>query len=48
MNIDTEKINRYLLEIRARHREIVILLSENTDEGILQDAWRLKVYVSPK
>jgi uncharacterized protein YutE (UPF0331/DUF86 family) len=42
MNIDAEKINRYLLEIRARHREIDILLSENTDEGILQDAWRLK------
>jgi uncharacterized protein YutE (UPF0331/DUF86 family) len=42
MNIDTEKINRYLLEIRARHREIDTLLSENPDEGILQDAWRLK------
>jgi uncharacterized protein YutE (UPF0331/DUF86 family) len=42
MNIDKESINRYLLEIRARHREISALLSENTDEAILQDAWRLK------
>jgi uncharacterized protein YutE (UPF0331/DUF86 family) len=42
MNIDKERINRYLLEIRARHREITALLSENTDEAILQDAWRLK------
>jgi len=42
MTIDKERINRYLLEIRARHREIAILMSENTDDGILQDAWRLK------
>jgi uncharacterized protein YutE (UPF0331/DUF86 family) len=42
MTIDKERIDRYLLEIRARHREISILLAETTDEAILRDAWMLK------
>ena len=42
MSVDAERVNRYLLEIRSRHREISVLLKENTDEKILQDAWMLK------
>jgi uncharacterized protein YutE (UPF0331/DUF86 family) len=42
MSVDVERVNRYLLEIRSRHREISVLLRENTDEKILQDAWMLK------
>ncbi|MBS1238877.1 MAG: hypothetical protein H6R38_195 [Deltaproteobacteria bacterium] len=42
MSIDTERINRFLLEIKSRHREISALLAENTDEEVLQEIWRLK------
>ena len=42
MKIDIEKIERYLLEIRARHREIEELLSKNSDEEILKEPWVLK------
>jgi len=42
MNIDTERISRFLLEIKSRSREIAALLAENTDEEILQELWRLK------
>ena len=33
-----ERVNRYLLEIRSRHREISVLLKENRDEKILPGA----------
>jgi Uri superfamily endonuclease len=36
MSIDTERINRYLLEIKSRHWEISSLLAENTDEDLLR------------
>jgi len=42
MSIDTERISRFLLEIKSRSREIAALLAENTDEEILQELWRLK------
>jgi uncharacterized protein YutE (UPF0331/DUF86 family) len=42
MSIDTERINRFLLEIKSRNREISALLVENTDEEILGEIWRLK------
>lgn len=42
MKIDTEKIQKYLLEIKARHREIGELLQENTDPEILRSPWVLK------
>jgi hypothetical protein len=32
MSVDAERVNRYLLEIRSRHREISVLLKENADE----------------
>ena len=39
MKIDTEKIQRYLLEIKARHYEIEELLRENSDPEILEKPW---------
>jgi len=42
MKIDTEKIQQYLLEIKARHREIAELLLKNSDPDILKEAWVLK------
>jgi uncharacterized protein YutE (UPF0331/DUF86 family) len=42
MSIDTERISRFLLEIKSRSREIAALLAENTDAEILQELWRLK------
>jgi uncharacterized protein YutE (UPF0331/DUF86 family) len=42
MRIDTEKIQQYLLEIKARHREIAELLIKNSDAEILKDPWVLK------
>jgi uncharacterized protein YutE (UPF0331/DUF86 family) len=42
MKIDTEKIQQYLLEIKARHREITELLLKNSDAEILKDPWVLK------
>jgi uncharacterized protein YutE (UPF0331/DUF86 family) len=41
MSIDTERISRFLLEIKSRSREIAALLAENTDAEILQELWRL-------
>jgi hypothetical protein len=35
MKIDTEKIQQYLLEIKARHREIEELLLKTSDGGLL-------------
>jgi len=42
MKIDTEKIQQYLLEIKARHREITELLLKNSDTEILKEPWVLK------
>ena len=42
MNIDIEKIQKYLLEIRARHHEIEELLLKNSDVQILKEPWVLK------
>lgn len=42
MKIDTEKIQRYLLEIRARQHEIKELLSRSSDAELLKDLWVLK------
>jgi len=42
MSIDTERISRFLLEIKSHSREIAALLAENTDAEILQELWRLK------
>jgi uncharacterized protein YutE (UPF0331/DUF86 family) len=42
MKIDTEKIQRYLLEIKARHYEIEELLSGKSDTEILKEPWVLK------
>jgi len=42
MKIDTEKIQHYLLEIKARHIEIEELLLKNSDAEILKEPWVLK------
>jgi uncharacterized protein YutE (UPF0331/DUF86 family) len=42
MKIDLEKMQKYLLEIKARHYEIEDLLGKNTDEEILKEPWVLK------
>ena len=43
MSIDTERISRFLLEIKSRSREIAALLAVNTDAEILQELWRLNL-----
>jgi len=42
MKIDIEKIQKYLLEIRARHHEIEELLLKSSDVQILKEPWVLK------
>jgi len=42
MKIDTERIERYLLEIKSRHREIEDLLLKSSDGQILNEPWILK------
>lgn len=42
MKIDVEKIQQYLSEIKARHREIEALLLKNSDVEILKEPWVLK------
>lgn len=42
MKIDIEKIQRYLLEIKARHYEIDALLAKSSDAEILKEPWVLK------
>lgn len=42
MKIDIEKIQQYLLEIKARHIEIEELLLKNSDAEILKEPWVLK------
>jgi uncharacterized protein YutE (UPF0331/DUF86 family) len=42
MKIDIEKIQRYLQEIKARHREIDELMQKMTDAEILKEPWVVK------
>jgi len=42
MKIDTEKIQKYLLEIKTRRREITELILKNSDAEILKEPWVLK------
>lgn len=42
MKIDTERIQRYLLEIKACHYEIEGLLRNSSDSEILKEPWMLK------
>ena len=42
MKIDTDKIQRYLMEIKARHHEIKELLLRSSDAELLKDPWVLK------
>jgi uncharacterized protein YutE (UPF0331/DUF86 family) len=42
MKIDIEKIQQYLSEIKARHREIEELLLKSSDAEILKEPWVLK------
>ncbi|NWF94267.1 MAG: DUF86 domain-containing protein [Syntrophaceae bacterium] len=42
MKIDIEKIQQYLSEIKARHREIEELLLKKSDPEILKEPWILK------
>lgn len=42
MKIDTEKIQRYLQEIKARHHEIDELMQNRTDAEILEEPWIAK------
>lgn len=42
MKIDRDKIQRYLAEIKARHREIEELFLANNDQEILKEPWIVK------
>lgn len=42
MKIDIEKIQKYLFEIKARHREIEDLLLKHSNAEILEEPWVLK------
>jgi uncharacterized protein YutE (UPF0331/DUF86 family) len=42
MKIDVQKIQQYLSEIKARHREIEELLLKKSDPDILKEPWILK------
>lgn len=42
MKIDIEKIQKYLMEIKARHHEITELLLRCSDAALLDDPWVLK------
>lgn len=42
MKIDRDKIQRYLAEIKARHREIEELFLGNNDQEILKEPWIVK------
>ena len=42
MKIDRDKIEKYLLEIKARHHEIEELLQKTSDSDLLQHPWLLK------
>jgi uncharacterized protein YutE (UPF0331/DUF86 family) len=42
MKIDTERIQKYLLEIKSRHHEIEELFRTHIDAEILKEPWVLK------
>lgn len=42
MKIDTEKIQKYMMEIRARHGEITELLLKSSDAELHKNPWVLK------
>jgi uncharacterized protein YutE (UPF0331/DUF86 family) len=42
MNVDTEKITRYLMEIKSRRHELGQLLAGSPDAALLNDTWKLK------
>ena len=42
MKIDIERIQRYLLEIKARHYEIDQFMGRMSDAELLEDTWVLK------
>lgn len=42
MKVDQERIERYLLEIKSRHREIEELLLQSSDASLLESPWILK------
>ena len=42
MKIDIEKLQKYLFEIKARHRELEELLLKKSDAEILQEPWIVK------
>lgn len=42
MKVDLERIERYLLEIKSRHREIEELLLQSSDASLLESPWIIK------
>jgi hypothetical protein len=42
MKVDTEKIQRYLMEIKVQHHEIEGLLLRRSDAELLKEPWTLK------
>jgi uncharacterized protein YutE (UPF0331/DUF86 family) len=42
MNIDVEKIARYLMEIKSRRHELGQLLADSPDAALLNEPWKLK------
>lgn len=42
MNVDKERIERYLLEIKSRHLEIQELLRQSSDAFLLEAPWTLR------
>jgi len=42
MNVDIDKISRYLMEIKSRGYDLNRLLAGSTDAALLNDPWKLK------
>jgi hypothetical protein len=42
MNVDKERVERYLFEIKSRHREIEKLLLQSSDASLLEAPWILR------
>jgi uncharacterized protein YutE (UPF0331/DUF86 family) len=42
MNVDIDKISRYLMEIKSRGYDLNRLLAGSTDGALLNDPWKLK------
>jgi uncharacterized protein YutE (UPF0331/DUF86 family) len=42
MNVDIEKITRYLMEIKSRRQDLGQLLADSPDAALLNDQWKLK------